>query len=200
MAYRNANGTSGTKEVLLGVYSNLTYVFRLTTGSSNGAGSKAQVMMNFTFQDRFTGEESTTQTVNVTSLLLNYYDDPLQPGAIVELPLTFESNVGVPTAVNFECNDEDGWFCQSVQVRFDGTAMAEAFEQTFEVNRWYGTNDDNGFWGAFGLTVLILFLVLALLAVAFVLLARYHKPFRTFLTTHGLLGLAPTRTAKEKKK
>lgn len=186
LQYLNANGTSGTKEVTLAVYDNLKYVFRITTGDTNGSASKAEVMMSFSFTDRFTGEKKSTQTVNLTSLLLNYYDDPLQRGAIVELPLVFESNVGIPEEFTFTCEDEDGWHCQSVQVRFEGDDMTEAFEKSFVLNRWFGEQDDNNFWGVFLTVVIVVASVIIVLGVTFLLLIR-NKKVRTFLKRKGFL-------------
>ncbi len=196
--YLNSNGTSGTKNVTLGVYGNNTYTFRITTGDTNGSASKAQVTMSFAFTDRFTGERATTQTVNLTSLLLDHYDDPLQRGAIVELPLVFEPNVGVPEEILFTCEDEDGWHCQSVQVRFEGNEMTEAFERIFSLDRWYGTRDDNNFWGVFFTVVVVIASVVIVLGIGFLLLVRFHPPFRKFMKQKGFLR--ETKRAKPKRK
>lgn len=184
--YLNSNGTSGTKEVILNIYGNNSYVFEISTGESNGAGTKAQVMMSFEFTDRFTGEKVTTETVNLTSLLLNYYDDPLQPGAIVELPLVFEPNVGEPENIILSCNSEDGWHCRSISVKFAGNSMYPAFQKDFNLDSWYGTNDDSSFW-TIVLTVVIIIASVAILAgVAFIILVRNPKT-RAFLKRKGLL-------------
>ena len=98
----------------------------------------------------------------------------------------FESNVGIPEEFTFTCEDEDGWHCQSVQVRFEGDDMTEAFEKSFVLNRWFGEQDDNNFWGVFLTVIIVVASVIIVLGVTFLLLIR-NKKFRAFLKSQGFL-------------
>ena len=186
VAFLNSNGTSGAREVVMNVYTNSTYVFTVKTGDVDGAESKGDMMMEFDFVDRFTGERSTTQKVNLTEFLRAYYNDPLQKGATVELPMVFEPNVGEPTDLRLTSDSEDGWLCESVSVSFEGNETAQAFKKDFTFNSWIG-REQNVHAGKIFLIVVISILALIIIAgLVFIAMTKFPRT-RRFLKNHGFL-------------
>lgn len=198
--YLNSNGTWGTKDVILAVYGTISYTFHITTGSSNGSGSQGQVMMSFRYTDRFTGQQKTTTPVDLTSLLLKSNPgDPWKVASTVKISQPLEPNVGNPEEILFTCEGADGWYCQGVRVVFAGDEMTPAFDQSFSLEKWYGTPDDNNFWGIFLIVVIVIASLIIVLGSTFLILIRTNKPFRDFVKSKGFLQGTKKKAPPKKK-
>ncbi|MEA4832023.1 MAG: putative Ig domain-containing protein [Oscillospiraceae bacterium] len=172
----DTNKSTASVQCNIKIFGKNTYTFTLTTADEPGADTASEVLMQFEYTDRFTGEKKLSDKINITNELSKLYNSPLARGETQNFNIILPPEIGEPSRINFSNETEDGWKCSEVTVSFSGNQMIESFNKSFNINSWYGKRDDGK--SALDIIFLIILIIICISAVLFglyIAIIRYDR-------------------------